>query len=215
MNPRFKKELEIFFGKFRLVKYKKEELLYRPGDSFSFVNYIKSGFVRIYAISKNGQEVTIHIAKPSSFLPFFVEKKMKRQYYIEAATPVEVWQVPKEEMINFIVENPELFPDLIDDFSCTIKQLLMRVEYLASGDAYSKVAAVLLWLAADRARKTNVPLDFAVTHRLIASLTGLTRETVTLQMLKLKEKKLIAGKGRRLVITDVNKLKEEFSSEED
>lgn len=217
MCSTFKKELEGFFEKFRLVKYKKNELLYRPGDSFSLATYIKSGYVRVYAVSKNGQEVTIHIAKPFSLFPLVLDGKTKRQYYVEAVTPVEVWQAPREELLAFIDKNPSLGLALIANLGCSIGELLRRIEYLASGDAFSKVAAVLFLLAnKDRARKSGeIPLEFAVTHRLIASLTGLTRETVTLQMLKLKEKGLLIGKGRRLAITNIDKLKEEFAPEED
>ena len=73
-----------------------------------------------------------------------------------------------------------------------------------------KVVAVLLSLVAETTKKTTeVTLDLPATHRTIASMTGLTRETVTLQMLKLKKRGLIAGKGRHLVIKDLDQLREE------
>jgi CRP-like cAMP-binding protein len=43
---------------------------------------------------------------------------------------------------------------------------------------------------------------------MLASMTGLTRETVTLQILKLQKEGFLYNKGRRIVVKDMDKLKE-------
>ena len=52
----------------------------------------------------------------------------------------------------------------------------------------------------------KVVIKFKITHKLIASITGLTRETVTLQMLKLEKEGLIDNNKREIVILNMKKI---------
>jgi len=206
-----RKSLEKILEKYPLAKLRRNEQVFQPGDSLDFAYFVKSGFVRIYAICKNGQEVTVFILKPHFLLPlFFASSHFRSRYYAEALTAVEAYQIPKKEMTGLMAENPEVFSEVMDSLTVTFRDTLGEIEYLASGNAYTKVVSVLLSLAPEISRKTTeVSLDLPATHRIIASMTGLTRETVTLQMLKLKKRGLITGKGRRLVIKDLTRLREE------
>ncbi|MGI5826803.1 MAG: Crp/Fnr family transcriptional regulator [Patescibacteria group bacterium] len=217
MATKDKKQIVNILANSRSLKYKKNDFIFRPGDPYHYIEYLKSGYIRIYEISKNGQEVSLHIYGPGSFLPgLYSPSSKKRRYYADALTSVEILQAQPEDIIKAAQSDSEFLMELLNNYMSTYYDLLARVEYLASGDAYTKVASVLVLLAgqAEPKKTTGVSLDFSATHRLIASLTGLTRETVTLQMLKLKKNGFISGKGRRLSITDLNKLREETSSEE-
>jgi CRP-like cAMP-binding protein len=217
MSIKDKKQIENILTNFRSLKYRKNDFIFRPGDPYHHTEYLKSGYIRIYEISKNGQEVSLHIYGPGSFLPgVYSLSSQKRTYYADALTSAEILQIQPEDIIQAAQSDSEFLTDLLNNYMSTNYDLLARVAYLASGDAYTKVASVLVLLAEQTEPKktVGVSLDFSATHRLIASLTGLTRETVTLQMLKLKKKGFISGKGRRLSITDLNKLREETSSEE-
>ncbi len=206
-----RKGLEKILEKYPTVKFKRNEQIYQPGDVLDLSYYVKSGFIRIYAICKNGQEVTVYILKPHSLLPlFFASGHLKSRYYAEALSAVEAYQIPRKEMVSLVTDNPEMLSEVMNGLTLTFCDVLSRVEYLASGNAYTKVVSVLLSLAPEASKKTTeVSLDLPATHRIIASMTGLTRETVTLQMLKLKKRGLIAGKGRRLVIKNLTRLREE------
>ena len=217
MATKEKKQTENILSNFRSIKFRKNNFIFRPGDPYVYIEYIKSGYVRAYDISKNGQEVTLHIFGPGSFLPgLYSTVSKKRKYYADALTSVEIIQAPIHELVKVAQTDSEFLVELINNYMSCCYDLLSRIEKLASGNAYTKVASVLILLAEETEPKktTGISLDFPVTHRLIASLTGLTRETVTLQMLKLKKRGFISGKGRRLAITDLNKLREEASSEE-
>lgn len=74
--------------------------------------------------------------------------------------------------------------------------------------AFEKVTSSLLICAQSFGEKhgSNVVLTLPLTHRDIATLSGLTRETTCLEMKKLEKKGLIEKMGRFLVIRDVNRL---------
>lgn len=215
MDPRTNRRLTLFFEKYKLLTYKKGELIYRPGDNFSFISYIKSGYVRMYAISKDGEEKTIHIFKPVFYFSLiYAITDIENKYYFEAITPVELWRAPKEEVLAFIKSDAVILFEITKNILSGFREILTNIEYLISGSASTKVASILLSLVDRFGKKQGgqIILDVATTHRIIASLTGLTRETTSIQMEKLQKKGIITRRGNHLVIRDLQRMKEESSA---
>jgi CRP-like cAMP-binding protein len=93
--------------------------------------------------------------------------------------------------------------------------LTSYISHLVSGDAYTKVAGLIYSMADEYGISKNktVTIKFKITHKLIATLTGLTRETVTLQMLKLEKDGLIDNDRRQIVVQDMKVLKKTLGYE--
>lgn len=178
-------------------------------SSNSLLTYIKSGYVRLYTVLASGEEVTLHIFKPGLLLPILAEKIVPGRYILEALTSLEVYRITKKDIEKLSASNPEAVVPLLQVGFMGVEELFDRIESLASGDAYSKVVSFFCLLFSDNKDGKNLKPGFSLTHRIIASLTGLTRETVTIQMLKLKKKGLITGKGRNLMVKDLELLRKE------
>jgi len=89
--------------------------------------------------------------------------------------------------------------------------LLTRMESLVFGSAYSKVAGVFLILG----KRFGMPdgslrmgIDFPVTHQQVAYMAGLSRETATHQILKLKKEGLVSTDKKCYFVEDMEKLTE-------
>jgi len=86
MNLKNKKQIEKYFEKYKLQKYKKGEIIFRSGEDFPGICYIKSGYVRLYTVGKDGQEVTIQIFKPVFYLSLIrAISKYDSKYYRSTA----------------------------------------------------------------------------------------------------------------------------------
>lgn len=191
-------------------KYKKGQILFEPGDKFDGIYQIKSGYVRAYDIDSQGKEVGIQLFEPMFYLSvasYFSGEK--NQHYLETMTPVEVNLIKNEEVKKLLVKNPKIKEELLTLISAKLLNLTNYLSQAVSGEAYSKVAGLVYNLAQEfginRDKKING--KFKITHKLMASLTGLTRETVTLQMLKLEKRGVIDNARRQIVIKDLKKLK--------
>lgn len=212
MEAKNQKKIEKFLEQYPLVKFQRNELMYQPGEAAPFLSYLKFGYVRLYTVSENGQEISLNIFGPGTFLPLIsTDGKIKNQYYFEAMTSVQVWHLPVKEAPGLVEENADLILPLLINSLFSAGNLLSRIESLASGNAYTKVISVFIQLLSERVKpnEKNIRVDVPLTHRIIASLTGLTRETVTLQMLKLKKKGLVTGRGRNLIVRSLEELKAE------
>lgn len=202
-------KLEQFFQTSKVYTYKKRTLIFHPDDTLSMVFYIKSGYVRVYRISEDGEELTLTLLKPKDFFPLsYAIKSMANPYHIEAITPLEIWKVPQEQFLEFIKSDPDVLYDLTTRILVRFDTVLSRMETLLFCNAYVKVAAALLMCAKgfgeehDGKTLVKVPL----THRDIATLVGITRETTSLEMKKLEKQGLLTKSGRFIVIKDLKRL---------
>lgn len=212
LSHTFDKELENFFVQFKSTQVKKKNVILQADENCSFVFYIKSGYVRVYRVSEQGEELTLIILKPGDFFPLVWKKdETINNYYLEAITPLEVIRIPQKQFFHFLDIHPEIFQELADNLLVRFGGLLTRIEYLVFGNAYRKVASTI-FVCAKRFGKNfgqNIIVDLPLTHKDIANLVGITRETTCLEMKKLERKGLISHKGRLLVVSDMKKLEEE------
>lgn len=197
-------KLKDFLTKYKTIKYKKGQILVRPGDTFDKVIIEKDGFARVYQSNNEGKEVSWPILKPMwlySWVTGF--NKGKSQYFVETVTNMEAWTIPIEDFDKFSKEEiySEIIKGLID--------LSLKTEELILADAYTKVKILLADLANNFGKKSGkeVLIDFNIPHRVLASITGLTRETVTLQILKMQKKGILENKKRTVVIKNISKLR--------
>ena len=210
MNEKIKKQLESFFSQFELIKYKKGQVLFRPGENLNTAYIEKSGFLRAY-VTTDGKEVSLPSLRPLFFCAGIngLHKKPNK-YFVEAITAVELWAVPMDDFVKIIEKdinivnevNKKLIDDLID--------LSANWQQIVAGDATSKVAGLILMIAKDVGEKkgSEILVNFNTPHRVLASMAGITRETVTLQILKFQKQGYLYNKGRKMVIKNIEKIKE-------
>ncbi len=205
-------KLSNFFSKFKKLSFRKGETILRASEKPSGVFYLKKGYARIYSISKDAQELTFIIYKPGDFFPtIWPIQGPPLRYYTEALTNIEVYLAPKEEFQKLIKANNEILFEITNRIITRFAGLLLRMEYSIFGNAYNKVAAIII-LCAERfgiIKKNSILIQVPLTHQDIANLLGVARETVSIEMEKLQEKGLIGHLGKFLVIKDIQRLKEE------
>jgi len=202
-------QLKKFFSKFPSIKYPKGALLHKPGDKFTHIYFVRNGFVRIY-IKNGSQETTLNIFKPL-FMVSLVQSYTNHpsNFYIEALTPCEVWAAPTQEYQKYVDNDSKLAKQITTFFFNSVLQLLNNQTNIISGNATNKVAAVLLQLAFDygQVKGDHLLVSFPATHRILASLIGLTRETTSVQMSKLQKKGIISTKRSNFTVISLDKLK--------
>ena len=205
-------ELASFFSKFRELHYKKGEVIIRPDDSPAGVFYIEKGYVDLYTLSESGQELSLIIFKPGDFFPMiWAFNEVNISQYCETMTRADIRHAPREEFREFVKQNPEVLWNVTSKILVRLRGILERMEYMVFGNAYQKVASILV-ICAERfgtAENHGVIIKVPLTHRDIANLIGLTRETISIELKKLEKSGIIMKKGGRIHVKNISKLKEE------
>lgn len=210
MKDQLLHKIDSFFAKYKSRNFKRGETILRAGDPPLGFFYLKRGYVRVYSISKNGEELTLIIFKAGDFFPIiWAINNTQNEYFVEAMTACTLVRVPREEFVSFVKSNPDVNFDLTRRTSVRLGGLMRRMEYLVFGNANNKVASILLICAERFGRQEGgkVVVEVPLTHSDIASLVGLTRETASIEMKKLENSGLIGYRGRLVTILNLKGLR--------
>ena len=166
--------------------------------------------MRQYIISKKGDELVINIFKPHAFFPMtWAVNKTPNSYFYEAVEDAEVYKAPPEDVLAFIKTNPDVMFDLLSRIYRGAEGILAKMTYLMSGNAYARLVTEIV-IYTKRFGKGEDREDVTVSERQLASLTGMTRETVSREMRSLKAKGLVEFSRNKLTIPDMEKLEKEL-----
>lgn len=165
---------------------------------------IKSGIVRVFSISPQGDEqiVMFHIAGeifPSSWI---FGKAPSTLFFYEVSVDSEIAYCPREELLAFMTATPERMHALLDYFTTNYAASLIRVNALEQPKARDKLIYTLFYLCQRYGNVTSstVKIPLTLTHQNLASLVGLTRETTAIEMSKLKKEHVITYKQQQYSI---------------
>jgi CRP-like cAMP-binding protein len=206
------KKLESFFFYFIKQQYKKGEILIQANKEPSGVFYIQEGVVRQYVISKKGEELVVNLFKQVSFFPMgWAFNQTRNDYYYEAITNVTSFKAPRQKVVAFLKENPDVLYDLISRVYKGLDGLFSRMTYMMSGGAYERVIAEIIIQAKRFGKyKSAVLIELHVSEKELATQAGMTRETVSREMKILKEKGLVTFSKNILQVHDLLRLEQEL-----
>lgn len=169
-------------------------ILYQ-GEVPRSVFVLKSGVAKSFNISHQGEEQIVNFHVPGNILaPSWVfEKTSGAVFFYEAVSECEVVLVRRSELHSFIGKNQQAMNKMLDMYVTDYTASLIRVSALEQAKAVDKVLYTLYYLCRlyGDAKKEWTDIEIKLTHQDIASLVGLTRETVAVEINKLRKKKLI------------------------
>lgn len=206
MELAVQQKLEEFFKRYTQKRYKKGEILIRQYEIPEGVFFLTEGVVRMYTISKDGEELELNIFKPYSFFPVgWIVAKTENKYYFDAVTDVVVYITPRTNMLALLKKEHDILFDLVRRIYLGLDGYFMRVEMLLKGAAYYKTIAEIVISAHRHGHHLKL------THHQIAARTGLSRETVTREIRKLQKKGIITYESEHLTILDIELLEKELA----
>jgi CRP/FNR family transcriptional regulator len=209
-----KNKVEQFFSPFATSYFIKNQILISPDEDITSIYFLKQGLVRMYIISPEGGEATIHVFQVGSFFPLMLSlSNTPNKYYFEAMENITVVKAPSDKVSSFIQDNPDVLFNVTTRFASALSGLMDRIEQLVSHGAYSKIASLLLYLADTSVNKNKDRhmIDLQFNHEQIATWVGVARETVSRQLEKLENEGIITQKDHKIVINDLARLKDEVS----
>jgi CRP-like cAMP-binding protein len=202
-------QLLEFFSQSKLRTYRKHDLILHEDDVPNGVYLIKSGYLRLYSISPDGEELTRLVLGPQDVFPIrwtFTQEPI--DYYAEPMTELQAWYISRQSFVDFLHDNPDVFSAVVQMMAHRMGTLYKRMEYLSFGDAYQKVTTILVDLAArfGTTVEDGVKIELPLTQKELGSFIGLVRETVGMEIERLKSSQLIEFKDHHIVIKDLKKL---------
>jgi CRP/FNR family cyclic AMP-dependent transcriptional regulator len=196
--PTPQQRLLTFLEQYPTKTFKKGEIILFQGEAPRSGYIVKSGTVKAYNLSVNGDEKPVSFY--SDYTPFpsaWVYGKIPSAiYYHEAFTPeVTLYVISREDYVAFIKKNPDVMFNELERSMTDNLGNSMRLNALQHSRASDKLLYTLHYLALSHGKpagtqKIEITLD--LTHQDFANLTGLTRETAATELNKLKHNGVIS-----------------------
>lgn len=202
-------KLDTFFSQYPEKSYKKGVILVQPGSEPAGIFYIEDGIVRSYSISEEGTEITLNVFKSHAFIPMsWAIADIPNKRFFEAMTAVKVRIAPKQKVLDFIRNEPDIIYDLLKRIYIGMEGLWMHVESLTAGSSYRKIASSLVILARrfGNQEKGEYVISLKMNENEIANYAGVSRETASRELQKLKKSNLVDFKSGTITIHDMKQL---------
>lgn len=199
-----------FFKKHRKIDFKKGDTVIRGDDDPSGVYYIVTGYVIMSSILEDGTEMAIHIFKPGSFIPMvWALGGVENSYFYKTLSHVETYKVQRSKLIEFLYQNPEVLIDLTSRILVGLDGILYTTKHLLNSNSIKKVAITMLVLTKRFGKYINqgeVVVDLPLTHQDIARFSGISRETASIAIEKLRKRGILSQKNKKFVVKDLDLL---------
>ncbi len=185
-----------FISKHQQRVYKRGQIILFQGESPRYAYLVIDGVVKTYNIDYDGKEQFINLESVGATFPklWIWGKQNNAIYYYEALTDCNIYAIPRQDYSDFIKSDADL---LFAEMSAILKDYAnssYRLNALLYTRAIDKIAHILKYLASTYSANSNqnsLTINIKLTHQHIASLTGLTRETVSVELSKLKSKGVV------------------------
>lgn len=202
VNLFFKNDYDKWMSSGNEFIFKKGDCITMPGNLANDVFIIKKGNASEFHIHIDGKECIIGLLCAGDFIGLMdVFTSRANRVFAKALTDVTVVAVSKQEVRNIVEKNPSLAMDLLNYISEKYGDMVEILEQIAYGTVENRLIFLLRKLSDPREEdKGWYPVPVSITHKDIAGMIASTRETVTLTINKLLQKKVIRNDNERIWI---------------
>lgn len=192
-------------------KYKKQEVIFSDGELARGFYVVISGKVKIFKLSPDGKEQTLHIFSPGqTFAEAAVFCGETYPAFAQSLTESENFYFPKNDFVSLISSHPQLALNMIATLSSLLRNFNQLVEELSLKEVSARMAKYFLDAAIKSGQKSpegiKVKLDTSKVQ--LAARLGTVIETFSRTLAKMKNKGIIEVDHHTIVILDYRQLEE-------
>lgn len=199
------KEIEALCNTREEKIFRKGEIINQEGDKINNFKYLKSGLVKLYRKSVNGDEQIITITRPFEFvsnMSIFSEEKY--QYTVSALEDSVVCILNLDLIKDLFKKNGTFAADLLNKISKINDKIINQTLDIRQKNLVGRVAFVLIYFSKE-IYKSKI-FDLPVSRKEIADYIGMSTANVIRTMSDFKKEGLIGIYGKTIEIFDLEKL---------
>lgn len=203
--------IEAYLSKKISIPARKGQSIIIEGSPIHGLYFVYSGRVKVLTTGINGREQILRFAKEGEMLG--QRGFSTHQHYPIGASALEdtiVCNFPMEVMKEMLLHMPKLSYDFIAFYAEELHRSETKVRKFAHMTVREKVIDSLLYLNRKFGQKKN-HISLVLSRKEIADFAGTTEEQVIRVLSALKKDDQITLSGKKIGITDVDKLKKEIA----
>lgn len=183
--------------------------LFRPGDKSRALFAVRSGALKSYCITQDGEEQVLGFTLPGELTGM---DGLGGGSYASAAVALEtssICELPFSKLEGLCNELPNLHKQMMSVMGREITEDQHMLMLLGKRTAEERLASFLLSLSMRYSQRGLSPTEFnlPMSRQDIGNYLGLAIETVSRLFAQFQEKQMVQVNRRRVVITDLRRIK--------
>jgi CRP/FNR family transcriptional regulator len=193
-----------------LMKFSKDQVIIKGYEEPEGVYLIKSGFVKAYSATHNGNRNLLLVHKVGEFipLPWALDGEYTTGLFYEAMTDVEILRTNKDKLRSALGNDTWLSREILSQTVNVVSVYTSRIQTLEYRSARERIIAELIHLAERFGvkRGKEALINAPITHQDIADSINMSRETASRALELLFSEGLVGQEDHSFVIHNVDKL---------
>jgi CRP-like cAMP-binding protein len=195
---------------FRLRRYSKDEVLYRPGQTAHHTYLIVEGSIKFEISTSSGQQVFVEIAHANFlFGDLALLSGMEYQSTAIANEDSCLLLIPKDTLLAFIREKPDFAIKYTRQMATNFFFYQILASERESSNLKSRLANQLMSLAIRFGKKDGVATIIEVSNDELSEMLNASRQRVNMQLNEWQKSGLLLCNYGKITINNIN----DFSSQ--
>ncbi len=188
----------------------KSQLLFKAGDSLQALYAIRSGTIKSYSISENGEEQITAFHLPGDLIGFNAINTMQHEGFAQALETSMICEIPFDILDDLAGKMPKIRHQIMRLMSHEIKSDQNMILLLSRMNAEEKLAAFLYNLSQRYYARGFSAREYRLTMTRgdIGNYLGLTIETISRLLSRFQKSGMITVQGKYITINDMDTLVE-------
>lgn len=202
-------EQQLIVQNYRIVQYKKNELIYRHGESSRNLLCVLKGKVKIYKDGVGGRTQIMRMMKPVQY--FGYRAYFAGEEYVTNAAAVEsttIVCIPLPVIVQLLTTNNQLGMFFIKELAVDLGESDCRTVNLTQKHIRGRLAeALVLLIEKYGMEEDGVTINIYLSREDLANLSNMTTSNAIRTLSIFVNEKIIAVDGRRIKIIDEDHLR--------
>jgi CRP/FNR family transcriptional regulator len=185
--------------------YRAHQIVFVEGTSANGIHLVCQGHVKLYQSDRFGRQHIVDVAGPGAILgELSLREPARSAVSAETLTEAQLCFLPREPLIAFLAKHSDSALHLIAALSAQLTAARRKIRNLALKGGESRLAALLLDLLSSEHGTDRLKLRYS--RQELADILGVSAETATRLLGKLRKRGAIEVDGRHLHIVDLQTL---------
>lgn len=185
--------------------YIKGEIINHEGEKITDFKYLKTGLVKLFRRSLNGEEQVITITRPFEFVSnISIFSEVKYKFSVAALEDSVVCSVRLDFIKELFLKNGQFAISLLTKISAINDKIISQTLDIRQKNLPGRVAYILLYFTKEifRSKIFEVP----VSRKEIADYIGMSTANVIRTISDFKKDGIIKVEGKTVEVVDIDKL---------
>ncbi|HEV8131914.1 MAG TPA: Crp/Fnr family transcriptional regulator [Acidobacteriota bacterium] len=206
-------ELQEVLKVFKDQEFKKGDIILMEEDTGKYMYIVLDGRVKVSRLLPSGKEMILAFHEKGDY---FGEMSLidggTTPATVTAMSPTFIAFVGRKEFTQVLLENPKINFALLTMLCQRCRDAWTQIEVLTFNNADARIRTALFHLCQRKGEKTSegVRISLHLTHKEIADMTGISRETATRVLNNLQNQNVLTVETKHYIVHDPDVLMTPF-----